>query len=115
MTELVVSFEVDGRHFWPNAPEKYKEFRQSHRHLFKCICTVLVRDSDDPARRDVELWELRQQAIECARLISTDVECSPVRDFRSMSCEGIASALRKEMGFSKVFVGEDVNFGAIVS
>ena len=113
MTELIVSFEVDGRHFWPNAPEKYKEFRQPHRHLFKCICTVLVRDSNDPTRRDIELWELRQTAIS---IINNELpQEHGVVDFKEMSCEGVADLLKNKLGANKVFVGEDVNFGAIVS
>ena len=38
MTELVFSFEVDGLHHWPGAPDRYREFGQPHRHLFKIIC-----------------------------------------------------------------------------
>jgi len=114
MTELIISLEIDGIHFWPNAPKQYKEFGQPHRHLFKVVAFYPVVDSKDPARRDKELFELRQETVTCLRNINGTYGKEPI-DFGGRSCEGVADYLKKEMGFSKVFVGEDVNFGAIVS
>ena len=111
MTELVISFEVDGIHFWPNAPEQYKEFSHPHRHLFKVICWYPTGDSDDLIRREREFWELRQQTI--AHL--HDVFGREPIDFGPRSCEGISDFLKKEMGFSRVFCGEDWFLGATVS
>ena len=110
-TSLIVSFEVDGIHFWPNAPDKYKEFGQPHRHLFKFICLLPTSDSIDPARRDVELWELRQDVITSLR---SDFGREPI-DFSARSCEGIADYVKMHWGFSKVFVGEEWFLGALVS
>jgi len=111
MTELVVSFEVDGLHCWPGAPDKYKEFRQPHRHIFKIICLFPTEDSHDPERRDTELWELRRQAIDS---VHTHWGQEPV-NFGGMSCEGIADRLKDLLFASKVFVGEEYYLGAWVS
>lgn len=110
-TELVISFEVDGLHYWPSAPDRYSEFRQPHRHLFRFICWKAVTESRDPVRRDIELWELRRQAITQLHIMFNEEPS----DFGPRSCEGIADYLRDVMGFSKVFVGEDEDFGALVT
>ena len=112
-TELVVGFEVDGLHYWPDAPQKYKEFGQPHRHLFKVVGWYPTGDSQDPTRRDVELWELRQDTIAC--LDSWYPPLGGVCNFGPMSCEGIADFLKNKMGFSRVFVGEEDCLGAMVS
>ena len=117
MTELVISFELDGLHYWPNAPEQYSEFRQPHRHLFKFICWYPTGNSQDPTRREKELWELRQDTITAIReeFLHLLHPRTDLHDFSSMSVEGIADWVKDKLGFSKVFVGEDVNFGAVVS
>ena len=114
MTELVVSVTIDGLHFWPNAPEQYKEFGQPHRHLFKIICFYPTGDSSDPNRREKELWELRQETLD---FIFNDWEIlgSGAVDFGAMSCEGISDRIKDGMGFSKVFVGEEFWIGALVT
>ena len=122
-TSLVLSFTVDGIHFWPNAPERYKEFGQPHRHLFKVICVVPMPDSSDPDRRQKELWELRSETIDMVYEMFASEGCvkESVIDFGGMSVEGIADAIRIGMGErlgvwpSQIFVGEDWFLGAIVS
>ena len=114
-TSLVISFEVDGLHFWPNAPEQYKEFGQPHRHLFKFICWYPTMASNDPARREKELFELRNEAFEFLYSRGFLVKKNCI-DFGGMSCEGIADLIlnNRELGFDKVFCGEDWFMGAIV-
>ena len=114
MTELVISFAVDGLHFWPNAPAKYKEFGQPHRHLFKFVCWYPTKDSNDPNRRERELWELRQEAISSLSPFAGLYPQGGVYDFGAMSCEGCADFLKQAMGFSKVFCGEEEWLGAMV-
>ena len=113
MTQLVISFEIDGIHCWPNAPEQYKEFRQPHRHLFKVVGWYSTGCSSDPTRRDKELFELRQEAINCLKNFGTSQGQEPV-DYGQLSCEGIADYLKLKIGFSKVFVGEEYWLGALV-
>ena len=115
-TTLVISFTIDGLHSWPNAPKQYEEFSHPHRHLFKFICWGVTKDSSDPNRREKELWGLRQEAIECIgnEFVIAD-SGQDICNFLGMSCEGIADWLKNEMGFSKVFCGEEWFLGAIVS
>ena len=126
MTELIISFTVDGIHFWPNAPEQYEEFSHPHRHLFKFICWYPQKDSQDPTRRKTELWKLRQDTIYKifklwnngnAERWAEEAEPSAFSkiNFGPASCEGIAQTIKDKLGFSKVFCGEDDFFGAIVS
>lgn len=107
--ELVVSFEIDGLHHWPGAPERFKEFKQLHRHLFKFVCFYPVKEVD----REVELWELRSSTISWVYDAFSTCE-GGVTDFGSLSCEAIAQQCKRDMGFSKVFVGEEYWLGAIV-
>lgn len=112
MTTLVISMELEGRHYWPNAPKEYLDFANSHRHLFKFICWYDIDKSNSPDRRDIELFELRRNTIEALKAEFGMVD-DPL-EFRSMSVEGIADWLKKRMGFSKVFCGEEWYLGALV-
>jgi len=111
MTELIISFEIDGFHFWPNAPKQYEEFSHPHRHLFKFICWYPQGNSQDPTRREKELWELRRDTIWA---LGIEFGSEPI-NFGPMSCEGIADWLKTYRNFSKVFCGEENFLGAIVS
>ena len=111
-SELIVSFELDGTHFWPNAPKKYEEFSHPHRHLFKFICwkPVEVKSNVD---RPIELWELRKNTISIIEQVFCKNE-NGVVNFADFSCEGIANYVKDSEGFSKVFCGEEWFLGAIV-
>ena len=106
-TELVIDFNLNGKHFWPNPPEKYNDFQYYHQHLFRFNCWLAV-DTVNPQSRIVELFELRRNTI---KAICDEFGCEPC-NFRDYSCEGIAQWLKPY--FSKVFVGEADNFGAFV-
>lgn len=114
-TELIISFEIEGLHRWPNAPAEYEEFRNLHKHLFKFICwyPVTINPAKNYADRPVELYELRQQTIEQVKLLGTTD--GAVTNFGDWSCEGIAQGLMLMNSFSKVFVGEEYWLGALVS
>ena len=107
-TELVVSFEYEGTHFWPNPPEKFEEFGQEHRHIFKFIVFFSTIHRHDPTRRDYELFEARRFCLD-------KVDQMFNHQFGGMSCEGIADAVINLTRASKVFVGEDYWLGAWVS
>ena len=111
-TSLVVSLTVDGYHCWPDAPEWYSEFKNRHRHLFKVICWLPQEDSNKPDRRQMELWDLRHTID-----IGIATKYGFPAEFGNRSCEGIADEILCLGGFdfSKVFVGEETDFGAEVS
>ena len=113
-TELIISFELDGQHAWHDAPKQYEEFSRPHRHLFKFICWYPQGNSNDPTRRETELWELRMAAIDCIHESYMHLGNGAI-DFQDSSCEGIAQTLKARMKFSKVMVCEEWFLGAIVS
>lgn len=112
MTTLVINFEAEGRHFWPNAPKEYSDFGEYHRHVFKFIVWYDIDKSSGSERRDKELFELRREAI-IALSEGFPID-NGVLDFEGMSCEGLADYLKEKMNFSRVFCGEDWLLGAEV-
>ena len=119
MTQLVVGFEVEGKHGWPNAPKEYSDFANSHRHLFKFICWYEVSgwydksvDNTDPARRDKELFELRRELVS---YLDEFIGADGIADFGNMSCEGLADFLKsQDKRLAKVYAGEEWFLGALV-
>lgn len=110
-TDLVVSFEIDGLHYWPNAPLRYSEFEHPHRHLFKIVCYFPTRESNDVARREEELWELRRKCITKVMETFAFRDCEQC-NFEDRSCEGIAQELIHLLKATEVFVGEEYWLGA---
>lgn len=114
--DLVVSFELEGRHYWPGAIKPYTDFGAPHRHLFKFIVVVPI-----PSSRAVELFELRSALIDHIRTMY-DVEAGII-DFGGSSCEDIALALCTSIidngvchckAITKIFVGEEWFLGALL-
>ena len=110
-TELIIGFTVDGFHCWPDAPDKYIEFRTRHRHLFKITCFVPTSEGEynNPTRREIEFWEHTRTIQEWIK-----TRFGSPAEFSSLSCEGIADTLLRAFHCTKVFVGEEDNLGAIV-
>jgi len=107
---LIISFEVNGVHYWPNAPEEYKEFRMPHRHLFRFVVWVPVSGS-----RSSELFNVRKFLISTVLSLYPDYpSLNGGTDFGPSSCEEIATKLKAAVGASKVFVGEEYWLGAEV-
>ena len=107
---LVVSFEVNGVHCWPDAPDKHKEFRSLHRHLFKFIVWAPETKS-----RNMELFMIREALIHWVEITypPCHLEAGGV-NFGGSSCEDIAAALKKAWNTKRVFVGEEWFLGAEV-
>jgi len=107
---LVVSFELNGVHYWPDAPEECREFREPHRHLFKFVFWLPVTTS-----RSVELFNAREF------LIANILTVYPPSDllagganFGESSCEMLAEEMKEAVQAAKVFVGEEWWLGAEV-
>lgn len=111
-TELVISFTLEGTHYWPNAPKQYGEFGHVHRHLFKFICWYPETPQSN-IDRPIELWELRQNTI--LWVTSHWNSRLGVTDFGPMSVEGIAATIKEFSLFTRVFVGEEDFLGALIS
>ena len=108
--DLVVSFEINGIHHWPDAPDICAEFKNPHRHLFKFIVWAPETKS-----RKMELFLVRESLMKWVRKEYPDcvaLEAEGV-DFGGSSCEDIATNLKKSWNATKVFVGEEWGLGAI--
>lgn len=110
---LVVSFDLNGIHHWPGAPNEYREFRQPHRHLFKFLFRIPVTGP-----RSVELFNAREFLIESVLAAYPSISGGDLLargiDFGPSSCEDIAQKMKSLLGAEKVFVGEDWYLGAEV-
>jgi len=101
-TEIIVTFQVEGFHFWKNAPDEVAFLRDNHRHIFHITAYKEVSHSD----RDIEFILLKRE-------MKKQFPYEPFQ-FGEMSCEMIASALVKVFDLSACEVWEDKENGAIV-
>lgn len=115
-TNIIVKFDLEGTHSWPNAPNKYIELRAVHGHIFHFEVHIPVREGD----RELEFLEARRLLME-AVIRSYSRRSGGVRcDFRNYSCEMIAKSLGVTtlniLGVTpaKVVVMEDAFVGAEV-
>lgn len=106
---LVISFELNGIHHWPNPPKGCEEFGEPHRHLFKFI--VVCPESKS---RSLELFAVRKSLMEwVAHLYPESSLLAGGIDFGPSSCEDIATKLKETWRVDRVFVGEEYFLGAL--
>jgi len=105
---IVVRFQREGFHCWPDAPASRGYLRDKHRHLFHVEVTLEVGHND----REVELHDLKDW---CERTF-------PEGDYGEWSCEDLAEdLLTKVLNFwgpwrwAQVSVLEDGENGAVVA
>lgn len=84
-TTLIVTFQHEGWHAWPEAPEARGYLAARHRHLFHFRCELYFKEYED---RDVEFHDFLARCK--SYLGSKD-------DFGSSSCETIAKAMASRM------------------
>lgn len=102
---IYVTFDVEGYHSWPNAPEEVAFLRNMHRHMFKFKATLGVNHDD----REVEFFMFQRE-------VSKSITCVD-----NKSCEMLARELCEYISSSypgryvEVEVSEDGENGAIVA
>lgn len=115
-TTVFCTFQVDGLHYWPDAPVGEVAFLgQKHRHMFHFRCELEVAGQD----RQVEFIKAKRILIATihAEFFDKDRCCC---DFGSMSCEMIAQwvvngfDLIEGIACQRCEVSEDGENGAIV-
>lgn len=112
VTSIIVKFDIEGGHRWPDAPEGFEHLREHHHHIFHFECYIPVKQSN----RELEFLEVRNTLIE----IVEDGFGRPC-DFEDMSCEVLAQLLftivekKYEVRPVKVVVMEDAFVGAELS
>lgn len=105
-TYVILKFDIEGYHFYPNAPEAVSFLRYNHRHLFRFEITMRVQDLN----REFEIF-IETQRIKDALHKRFGTPC----DFENFSCEQIANWICLEnTHVSSCAVLEDNMGGAIV-
>ena len=101
-TEIVVKFQFEGVHSWPECPHEDVAFlRVPHRHVFHVTATAKEEES-----REIEIIRFKRQ-MECwtARYLTGP---------HKFSCEDMAKRLIDAFNLSSCTVLEDNENGAIV-
>ena len=109
-TNVIVKFQVEGLHCWPNAAKVFPEvafLSDLHRHIFHITCKKKVNHDD----RDVEFIIFKRDILEYLRgeYFDEDVRC---HQFNSKSCEMLARELYEEFNLEYCSVFEDNENGA---
>lgn len=107
-TNIFVSFQVEGFHYWKDAPEEVSFLRDRHRHMFH----VEIEKEVSHADRDIEIILFKRKVQKFIQERWKGEE--NVVEFEGMSCEMIASVLKNEFKCYKVKVTEDGENGAVV-
>lgn len=112
-----VTFQVEGLHCWPEAPETVSYLRDPHRHTFHFRV-----EFPQPTDRGIEFFMF---ADECkghaANIAESFINDPGVFDYGDLSCERIADIMchrllrtRDDLPWVKVTVSEDGQHGSIV-
>lgn len=107
-TTVIIQIDVEGFHYYKDAPNEVNYLRNNHRHTFKIKAGYLVNDLD----REKEIFICRDQVISYLKGIY-GIPCN----FEMMSCEMIAKKILEygnEYGMVWVEVWEEETGGARV-
>lgn len=81
---VIIQFEIEGFHHYPNAPEKVNFLSLNHRHSFQIKAGYLVDDLNREKEIFIQRDYIKEYLIECFG--------SPCQ-FEDMSCEMIANEI----------------------
>lgn len=87
MVNLIVKWDAEGTHYWPNPPEEFIVFGNIHEHIFhfECYLPVSVKSVED---RPLELLQVRRELM-----AELKTKYGDPLNFNGMSCEGISKIL----------------------
>ena len=116
MITVWCTFQFEGWHCWPDAPDAFTYLRNSHRHMFHVRAEVSVEHDN----RDVEFIEMKRYLEAFATGLESEFVGGP-RYPTSLSCEMMAALfvdeIRRVYGPRQVVVvtvSEDGENGATV-
>ena len=95
--------EIEGWHYWEDAPAAVDFLRYPHRHIFHIITEFEVTDADREIEILMKQWEIAHY-----------LEKKYDSNFFDMSCEMIAAEIFEHFGAVRCEVTEDGKGGAIV-
>lgn len=114
-TFIIVKFNIEGTHRWPNAPDKYAILRNRHGHIFRFEVQIPITTS-----RQIEFLEARRRLMRAIKDSYGHESC----DFGGMSCEDLARIVITHVSgiygcgaiarvFEDEFVGAEVRSGRL--
>lgn len=103
-TSVYCTFQFEGFHKWPDAPDAVAFLRDRHRHMFHVRVEMTVTHDD----RDIEFILLKKKAEQLVQGLLQSVETI------NWSCEKWARELLIALIANRVEVNEDGENGAVV-
>lgn len=107
-TNIVVKLQIEGFHYWKDAPKEVSFLRDNHRHIFHFEIEKEVKHDD----RDIEIILFKRKVETYVREKYKDAD--GVCQFESKSCEMLAKEVMLKFGAKVVRVLEDNENGAAV-
>lgn len=107
---VVVKLQIEGFHFWKDAPKEVEFLRDNHRHIFHIECIKAVTHGD----RDVEIILFKREVSNYLMRQYGKFGIIQTLDFGPMSCEMIAEELIEAFDLISCKVLEDNENGAYV-
>lgn len=105
---VVCVLEIEGFHYWPEAPTEISYLQSTHRHVFSLSVELSVSNGN----REIEIIT-KQNEIRCY-LLSRYGDSNGTCQFGPMSCEQIAEDILTHFSASSCIVLEDGYGGAKV-
>ncbi len=115
-TTVVVKFQIEGMHCWPDAAKELPHaafLANPHRHIFHVTAERVVNHDD----RDVEIIMFKKYMVDSITTKwrnATNKDWRSITDFGSMSCEMMAKAFIDMFDLISCEVLEDGENGARV-
>lgn len=107
-TNIIITLQVEGFHYWVNAPEEVAFLRDNHRHIFHYEVEKEVSHDD----RDVEIIMFKREVQADLQLMYGDA--NGICQFGPKSCEMLAKEIILRHEAVRVKVTEDNENGAVV-
>lgn len=107
-TNIIITLQVEGFHYWANAPEEVAFLRDNHRHIFHYEVEKEVSHDD----RDVEIIMFKREVQADLQFMYGDA--NGICQFGPKSCEMLAKEIILRHEAVRVKVTEDNENGAVV-
>lgn len=105
---VIIKLEVEGIHYWKEAPKEVGFLRHPHRHIFHITAEKAVGHND----RDIEIIMFKRNVLFFLKSKHFN-DTINLHDFGKMSCEDIADKVGNYFSCTSVTVLEDNENGAI--
>lgn len=107
-TNIVIKLQIEGFHYWKDAPDQVAFLRDNHRHIFHFEIEKEVLHDD----RDIEIILFKRKVQKYIQEKYKDAE--GICQFGAKSCEMLAKEIALKFGAKVVRVLEDDENGAVV-